>query len=92
MINYSQRIMVAFPDKKSKQKVLGEEPKQELRVLEENPLSLLPLWLSESKLYIVKKYNSMRMYNNIYSNFSTFSETLISIIGLLISWNLGGTL
>lgn len=92
MINYSQRIMVAFADKKSKQKVLGEKPKQELRVLEENPLSLLPLWLSESKLYIVKKYNSMRMYNNIYSNFSTFSETLINIIGLFISWNLGGTL
>ncbi len=92
MINYSEKMMVAFSDKKSKQKVLGEEPKQELRVLEENPLSLLPLWLSESKLYIVKKYNSMRMYNNIYSNFSTFSETLISIIGLCISWNLGGTL
>lgn len=88
---YSQRTMVAFADKKSKQKVLGEEPKQELRVLEENPLSLLPLWLTESKLYIVKKYNSMRMYNNIY-NFSTFLESLISIIGLFISWNLGGTL
>lgn len=92
MINYSEKRRVAFADKKSKQKVLGEEPKQELRVLEENPLSLLPLWLIESKVYIVKKYNSMRMYNNIYSNFSTFSETLISIIGLFISWNLGGTL
>lgn len=88
---YSERIMVAFAHKKSKQIVLGEEPKQELRVLEENPLSLLPLWLIGSKVYIVKKYNSMRMYNNIY-NFSTFSEALISIIGFSISWNLGGTL
>ena len=88
---YSERIMVAFADKKSKQIVLGKKPKQELKVLEENPLSLLPLWLVESTVYIIKKYNSVRMYNNIY-NFSTFSEALISIIAFSISWNLGGTL
>lgn len=51
----------------------------------------LTLWLIVSKLSMFKKYNSKRMYNNIY-NFSTFSETLISIIGFSISWNLGGTL
>lgn len=78
--------MVAFADKKSK-KIVSKKLTQELRMLKKSFFNFVVVVVS----YMQKKYISKRMYNNIY-NFSTFSETLISLLGICISWNFGGTL